>query len=119
MKIWIFLLLNLLIQCILYINNSNDINKYDLLVDGIFGFSFHGEPREPFKSVINYMNDCNKPIICIDIPSGWDVEKGNIESYGIKNPETLISLTAPKLCAKEFKGKYHFLGGRFVPLYNI
>lgn len=90
-----------------------------MLVDGIFGFSFHGEPREPFKSVINYMNDCNKPIICIDIPSGWDVEKGNIESYGIKNPETLISLTAPKLCAKEFKGKYHFLGGRFVPLYNI
>lgn len=30
-------------------------------------------------------------------------------------PEFLISLTAPKLCAKNFKGKYHFLGGRFVP----
>ena len=27
----------------------------------------------------------------------------------------LISLTAPKLCAHYFKGKYHFLGGRFVP----
>jgi hypothetical protein len=24
-------------------------------------------------------------------------------------------LTAPKLCAKHFKGKYHYLGGRFVP----
>ena len=31
------------------------------------------------------------------------------------DPEFLISLTAPKLCAKLFQGKYHFLGGRFVP----
>lgn len=30
-------------------------------------------------------------------------------------PELLISLTAPKLCAKHFRGKYHYLGGRFVP----
>lgn len=27
----------------------------------------------------------------------------------------LISLTAPKMCAKDFKGRYHYLGGRFVP----
>lgn len=26
-----------------------------------------------------------------------------------------VSLTAPKLCAKKFKGAHHFLGGRFVP----
>ena len=33
---------------------------------------------------------------------------------GLK-PEMLISLTAPKICAKTFTGKYHYLGGRFVP----
>lgn len=27
----------------------------------------------------------------------------------------LVSLTAPKLCAKKFSGSHHFLGGRFVP----
>ena len=26
-----------------------------------------------------------------------------------------VSLTAPKLCAKMFNGRHHFLGGRFVP----
>lgn len=26
-----------------------------------------------------------------------------------------VSLTAPKLCAKQFCGPHHFLGGRFVP----
>lgn len=59
----------------------------------------------------------------IDIPSGWHVENGpqpiedgqtGVPISPIK-PELLISLTAPKLCAKHFKGKYHYLGGRFVP----
>lgn len=43
---------------------------------------------------------------------GWHVENGNPD--GIK-PDFLISLTAPKLCAKHFEGRFHFLGGRFVP----
>ena len=30
-------------------------------------------------------------------------------------PEMLISLTAPKECARYFKGKFHILGGRFIP----
>lgn len=49
----------------------------------------------------------------IDIPSGWSVEQG--PSDGDISPQTLISLTAPKLCARYFKGKKHFLAGRFVP----
>jgi hypothetical protein len=30
-------------------------------------------------------------------------------------PDMLVSLTAPKLAAKAFKGRHHYLGGRFVP----
>ena len=30
------------------------------------------------------------------------------------SPHALVSLTAPKLCAREFKGR-HWLEGRFVP----
>lgn len=44
--------------------------------------------------------------------SGWDIETG--DDNGLK-PDLLISLIAPKMCAKLFKGKHHFLGGRFVP----
>ena len=46
------------------------------------------------------------------LTQGWDVENGNPDGL---QPELLISLTAPKMCAKYFKGRYHFLGGRFVP----
>ena len=30
-------------------------------------------------------------------------------------PDMLISLTAPKKSAVHFRGRYHYLGGRFVP----
>lgn len=31
----------------------------------------------------------------------------------------LISLSAPKHCAKHFNGTYHYLGGRFLPPHII
>jgi NAD(P)H-hydrate epimerase len=56
------------------------------------------------------------PVLSVDIPSSWDVESGPPSSGPGKgfNPETLISLTAPKPCVQYFKGR-QFLGGRFVP----
>ena len=50
--------------------------------------------------------------VCVLSTAGWDVEKG--DPSGIQ-PEVLVSLTAPKMCARLFKGRRHFLGGRFVP----
>ena len=44
---------------------------------------------------------------------GWDVEEGNVDSVGVE-PEVLISLTCPKICAKQFRGR-HFLGLRIIP----
>ncbi|MEQ2165884.1 hypothetical protein GOODEAATRI_021780 [Goodea atripinnis] len=43
---------------------------------------------------------------------GWDVEQGSTDGL---QPDMLISLTAPKKSASLFRGRYHFLGGRFVP----
>lgn len=59
----------------------------------------------------------------IDIPSGWNVISGpqpledNQTGRYIKpiKPELLISIIAPKICAKHFIGKYHYLGGRYIP----
>lgn len=44
--------------------------------------------------------------------AGWDVEAGS--SGGI-SPDVLVSLMAPKLCARRFLGRQHFVAGRFVP----
>ncbi|XP_006861660.1 PREDICTED: NAD(P)H-hydrate epimerase [Chrysochloris asiatica] len=85
---------------------------YELVVDAIFGFSFKGDVREPFRSILKVLSGITVPIASIDIPSGWDVEKGNSEGL---QPDLLISLTAPKKSAAQFTGRYHYLGGRFVP----
>lgn len=112
------LYINLLHQC-----KSMDITitetlpselNFDLIVDAIFGFSYKPPLREMFVPAIKWFQDTESPIVSIDIPSGWDVEKGPVTNY--YQPTMLISLTAPKLCAKYFTGEYHFLGGRFVPM---
>ncbi|XP_042482368.1 pyridoxine/pyridoxamine 5'-phosphate oxidase 1, chloroplastic-like isoform X2 [Macadamia integrifolia] len=98
-------------------------NDFDIIVDALFGFSFLGDPRPPFDDLIRRMvclhsNDQihqkSAVIVSVDIPSGWHVEEGDISGEDIK-PDMLVSLTAPKLCAKKFCGPHHFLGGRFVP----
>lgn len=51
----------------------------------------------------------------MDNPSGWDVEAGPENLEEAIEPEMLISLTAPKRGARFFTGRFHYLGGRFVP----
>ncbi|KAM8840305.1 NAD(P)H-hydrate epimerase isoform 1-T2 [Spinachia spinachia] len=85
---------------------------YNLVIDAIFGFSFKGAVREPFGSILDLLKKTTVPVASIDIPSGWDVEQGSADGL---QPDMLISLTAPKKSARLFRGRYHFLGGRFVP----
>ncbi|KAL0076174.1 YjeF N-terminal domain-like protein [Phycomyces blakesleeanus] len=91
------------------------LNEADVVIDSVFGFSFHGnQVREPFKEIVQAFQTTSLPIVSVDIPSGWDVEKGP-SGEATFQPDVLVSLTAPKICAEFFKGKHHFLGGRFVP----
>ncbi|XP_022941315.1 pyridoxine/pyridoxamine 5'-phosphate oxidase 1, chloroplastic isoform X2 [Cucurbita moschata] len=102
----------------------SDLSKdFDIIIDAIFGFSFHGAPRPPFNDLIQRLVSLNEykeakqrfpVVVSVDIPSGWHVEEGDISDSSFK-PDMLVSLTAPKLCAKRFHGPHHFLGGRFVP----
>ena len=85
----------------------------DAIVDAVFGFSFSGDVREPFAATLRCIHAASAPVISIDIPSGWNVETGSPVGQGW-SPQVLVSLTAPKSCARGFKGR-HWLGGRFVP----
>ncbi len=89
------------------------LSSSDVILDAIFGFSFKGPVRAPFDVALPLISESRLPIVSVDIPSGWDVEKGNDAGVGL-NPDVLISLTAPKEGVKSFEG-IHFLGGRFVP----
>lgn len=89
------------------------LTQSDVILDAIFGFSFQPPVRAPFDTVLPLLTQSKLPIVSVDIPSGWSVENGDEFGVGLQ-PDVLISLTAPKLGVRGFRGK-HFLGGRFVP----
>lgn len=108
---------NLTVQCqyldIPIYADAPAMTTYKILIDAVFGFSFKGDIRPPFDTVIPAMKDSELPIVSVDIPSGWDVEQGNVSGQGLE-PSMLVSLTAPKICAENYAG-IHYVGGRFVP----
>lgn len=93
------------------------IYEHHLIVDAMFGFSFRPPLRTPFDRIIPLLNESKKPVVAVDLPTGWDVDSGpNVDSVDqsqILKPEVLVSLTAPKPASKFFKG-VHYLGGRFI-----
>ena len=96
----------------------DSLNEFSVIVDAVFGFSFKPPSRSPYTEILSKVATSGIPVASVDIPSGWDVEKGPSElkdSDPILKPDCLISLTAPKLCANHFHGRFHWVGGRFVP----
>ncbi|KAL2916071.1 hypothetical protein HK105_204495 [Polyrhizophydium stewartii] len=113
------LFVNLVKQCTAYgipfvDEIETPLKSSQLVLDGIFGFSFSGDIRAPFDSIIRTLKASPVPIVSIDIPSGWNVEHGNVGGIGLE-PEMLVSLTSPKMGVRGYRFKHHYLGGRFVP----
>jgi len=93
-----------------------NLPDFTAIVDAIFGFSFHGEPRAPFDAILKQIKEAQQQgvlTVAVDVPSGWNVNEGDVSGMGFA-PNILVSLTAPKLSAKAFEGR-HFVGGRFLP----
>ena len=114
--------INLVQQCqdvdvTILVDLPDDLTIYNGIVDAIFGFSFHGEPREPFASALTKIITAQQtnriPVISVDVPSGWNVDQGDVSGLGFV-PDVLVSLTTPKESARFFHGR-HFVGGRFLP----
>lgn len=45
--------------------------NYDVILDGIFGFGFKGDPRPPFDTILKDLSRSSIPVVSIDVPSGW------------------------------------------------
>ncbi len=55
-----------------YIKNQ----RFELLVDTIFGTGLRGTVREPISKIINEINKLSIPILAVDLPSGLDADTG-------------------------------------------
>ena len=81
------------------------LQKYDssyILVDAIFGIGIEGMIREPYKTVIEYINDnCKADIVSLDIPSGYNPSKEN--PLIVRNPKKIVCLGRNKIQKDYFK----------------
>lgn len=70
----------------------NNINKYTIIVDAIFGIGFHGILDYKISNIVDIINNSNKYIISIDINSGLNSLNG-MTSKAIKSNLTLAVMS--------------------------
>jgi len=74
---------------------ENKLEGTSLIVDGVFGTGLAREVGEPEKSIIQLINDSEKPVLAVDVPSGLDAAKGNMLGVCIKATKT-VTFARPK-----------------------
>ncbi len=79
-----------------YIKVKKDLERFDILVDGIFGTGLDAEVRGYYREVIDHLNTLQKPIVAIDIPSGLDANAGKPLGAAIRASLT-VTFGLPKI----------------------
>ncbi|MEO0844549.1 MAG: NAD(P)H-hydrate epimerase, partial [Cyanobacteria bacterium J06643_5] len=61
----------------------------DFFIDGLFGFGLERDITEPVAGDINQLNQWNKPVISIDLPSGLHTDTGKVLGVGVRATYTM------------------------------
>ncbi|KTC64521.1 carbohydrate kinase (plasmid) [Legionella adelaidensis] len=64
----------------------------ELIIDAILGIGIKGKVKESLSHVINNINDTSLPILSLDVPSGLDVDTGQVLGTCIKATMTVTFL---------------------------
>jgi len=88
---------------------SRTVAKSDVVVDAIFGVGLNRDIGEPQRSVIEFLNQRDKPILAVDIPSGLDGTTGEIYGVCVQATRT-VTFSFPKKgfylkCGPQVTGK--------------
>jgi NAD(P)H-hydrate epimerase len=75
---------------------KKDLEKFDLLIDGIFGTGLDAEVRGYYREVIEHLNRLQRPMVAIDIPSGLDANTGRPLGAAIRASLT-VTFGLPKV----------------------
>ena len=68
----------------------------DMIVDGIFGTGLKGQVGEQYQRLIGGINNLNKKVLAIDIPSGLDCDTGRPLGAAIKADWTVTFVALKK-----------------------
>lgn len=97
--------------------NADD---FDLIVDGVIGYSLNGAPRGQAAVAIDWIN-ARKTAKCVslDVPAGFDAMTGQVSPLSV-SPDAVVTLAAPKLGQRQaYSTAKLYLADISVPQYII
>lgn len=83
----------------------------EVVIDGLFGTGFSGEPRFEAAALIAQMNGAGVPVLAVDLPSGVDASTGEVAGVAVRAAVT-VTFHARKVGLVVAPGRFH--SGRVV-----
>ncbi len=65
---------------------------FDVVVDAVFGAGLNRVVAQPYRGVLEWLNQMPVPIIAVDIPSGLNGNTGKVEGIAVKALKTIVIL---------------------------
>ena len=81
------------------------VEEADVIVDGLFGTGFHGEPRDDAARAIEAINATGKPVVAVDLPSGVNASTGEAAAACVQAAVT-VTMHAPKVGNEVAPGRF-------------
>ncbi|MGE3720106.1 MAG: NAD(P)H-hydrate epimerase [Bauldia sp.] len=69
--------------------------RCELILDGMIGYSLRGAPDGRAAQLIKEINIGNRPVLSLDVPSGFDATRGEPSAVCVRADAT-VTLAAPK-----------------------
>ncbi|MDX6509798.1 MAG: ADP-dependent NAD(P)H-hydrate dehydratase / NAD(P)H-hydrate epimerase, partial [Gaiellaceae bacterium] len=95
-------------------SGEDDVGYPDLIVDGLFGTGFTGEPRDEAKALIDAMN-AGPEVVSVDLPSGVDAATGEVVWEAVE-ADHVVTFHGLKVGLEVAPGAFH---APFVEIANI
>jgi ADP-dependent NAD(P)H-hydrate dehydratase / NAD(P)H-hydrate epimerase len=84
---------------------DEDLDRYEVVLDALFGTGFHGAPRPEAAELIARMNAADAPVVSVDVPSGVDASTGEIADVAVEADLT-VTFHAPKVGLAVAPGRF-------------
>ena len=78
----------------------------DVLIDGLFGTGFHGEPRPEAAALIEQLNANRRPVVAVDLPSGVNADTGEVAGAAVRADVT-VAMHGRKVGNVVAPGRFH------------
>lgn len=89
-----------------------DLNKTDIIVDAIFGTGLNKPITDIYAKAIEAINQANKPVLAIDVPSGINADNGALWGQAIRADHTCTFITQKlglhTAQGQDYSGQIHF-----------